>query len=137
MNRSHIGKFAVAAAVLTFSTLFLGLSAARQTNDKPETVIVTYHAKPGSEAELASVIAKQWRIARDLKLVREAPHVAVRGTEDGNKTYFVEIFTWRDASIPDSAPAAIQAIWAVMNKLVEPRGGKSGIDIAEVSVFAP
>ena len=137
MNGRHIGQFAVTAAVLTLSTLFLGLSVAQQSKDKPETVIVTYHAKPGSEAALASVIAKQWRTVRDLKLVREAPHVAVRGFEDGNKTYFVEILTWSDASIPDSAPAAIQAIWAEMNKLVEPRGGKSGIDIAEVSVFAP
>lgn len=137
MNGRHVGQFRVTAVVLMLSTLFLGLSAAQQTNEKPETVMVTYHAKPGSEAELASVIVKQWRTARDLKLVREAPHVVVRGTEDGNKTYFVEIFTWRDASIPDSAPAAIQAIWSEMNKLVERRGGKSGIDIAEVSVFVP
>jgi hypothetical protein len=42
----------------------------------------------------------------------------VRGNEQG-KTYFVEIFTWRDANIPDAPPAAIQNIWAEMNQLVE------------------
>ena len=67
----------------------------------PETVMVTYHAKAGSEAALASVIARQWAWAIKLKLVLETPHILVRRNEQG-KTYFVEIFTWRDANIPVS-----------------------------------
>jgi expansin (peptidoglycan-binding protein) len=55
----------------------------------PETVMVTYHAKAGSEAALASVIARQWAWAIKLKLVLETPHTLVRGNEQG-KTYFVE-----------------------------------------------
>jgi hypothetical protein len=40
------------------------------------------------------------------------------------QTDFVEIMTWRDASVPDSSPPAIQKIWGDMNRLVEPRGGR-------------
>lgn len=100
----------------------------------PETVIVTLHAKPGAEAALARVIAKHWDTARKLKLVQNAPHVTLRGDENG-KTYFVEIFTWRDGSVPDAAPAEIQAIWKQMNDLVEAREGKPGLDFRAVSLL--
>jgi hypothetical protein len=116
--------------------LFLGAWGAAQAAEKPETVMLRFQAKAGAEEELARVIARHWKTARELKLVRETPHVTVRGTE-GGKTYFVDIFTWRDATIPDAAPPAIQAIWGEMGKLVEARGGKPGIEIAEVAVETP
>jgi hypothetical protein len=109
------------------------LAAVCAAADRPETVMLRFQAKPGAEEELAKVIARHWKTVRELKLVQGAPHVTLRGTEDG-KTYFVDIFTWRDAGIPDAAPPTIQAIWGEMNKLVEARGGKPGIQIAEVSV---
>ena len=98
--------------------------------------MVTLHAKPGAEADLARVIARHWDTARGLNLILDAPYVTLRGTEDGGKTYFVHVFTWRDASIPDAAPAAIQAIWTEMNRLVESRGGRPGLQLTEVSVVA-
>jgi hypothetical protein len=110
--------------------------AIAQPTAMPETVMVTYHAKAGSEAALANAIAKQWAAANRLKLVLETPHTLVRGDEQG-KTYFVEIFTWRDANIPDAPPAAIQNIWAEMTQLVESRGARPGIDFAAVSLVAP
>src|SRR5437016_2974449 len=119
------------ASILVTAALF-----AQAPADKPETVMVTYHAKPGAQDELARVLARHWATARELNLVLAAPHVMVRGLEDGNKTYFVEIATWRDESIPDAAPAPILAIWAEMHKLVEPRGGRPGIDFIEVAVVA-
>jgi hypothetical protein len=116
----------------TIAILLLSLGVCLAA-DKPETVMLRLQSKAGSEDDLARVIARHWKTARDLKLVDDAPHVTVRGSENG-KSYFVDIFTWRDASIPDSAPPAIQAIWAEMNKLVEARGGKPGIEIAEVNL---
>jgi len=101
-----------------------------------ETVIVTLHAKAGAEAELARVIEGHWETARRLKLVQDAPHVTLRGSEDGDKTYFVEIFSWRDAGIPDAAPAEIRVIWDAMNALVEAREGKAGLDFRTVSVVS-
>ncbi len=99
--------------------------------------MITLHAKPGSEAELEQVIARHWGTARAMKLVKDAPHLTIRGMEEGNKAYFIDVFTWRDASIPDAPPAEITKIWGEMNRLVEPRGGRPGLDIAVVSVVAP
>jgi hypothetical protein len=120
--------------------LMLGLSARefaaqKAPSDQPETVEVTFHALQGAEYELARAIARHSEMARRLNLVREMPHVTIRGTEEGDRTSFVDVFTWRDASIPDAAPPALQAIWAEMNKLVEPREGKRAIEIAQVELI--
>ena len=117
-----------AFALLVCSTGFLGARI-----EAPETVMVTFHARPGAEDTLARAIAQHWDVARRLNLVTENPHVTLRGVEDG-KTYYVDIFTWRDASIPDSAPPAIQVIWKEMNRLVEARGGRPGLEFREMFV---
>ena len=133
MNSRHAAITVLAIVGLAVS---IPRSAAAQPRAMPETVMVTYHAKAGSEAALASVIARQWTTAIKLKLVLETPHTLVRGDEQG-KTYFVEIFTWRDANIPDAPPADIQNIWAEMSQLVESRGARPSIDFAAVSVVVP
>ena len=107
----------------------LVLFAAAAFAQKPETVMVTCYAKSGSEAALARVLAKHWAAVRDLKLALDAPHLTLRGVEAGGRTYFVEIFTWRDQSIPDNAPAPIREIWDEMNRLADK------IDIAEVEII--
>src|SRR5258708_34865162 len=118
----------------TILILLMGSSVAQQQAEKPETVMITLHAKPRGEAELERVIARHWTTAREMKLVRDTPHVTIRGTEAGNKAYFIDIFTWRDAGIPDAAPAEIRKIWDDMNRLVEARGGRQGLEIAAVSL---
>jgi len=102
--------------------------------EEPETVMVTYHVKGGSEAEMERVIARHWTTASTLKLIRDTPHVTLRGTEGGGETYFVDVFTWRDASIPDKAPPEIQKIWGEMNGLTQERAGHPGIEFAPVTV---
>jgi hypothetical protein len=115
-----------------FLTMTLLLSAVIAQQGKPETVLVKYHVKSGSEREMASLIERQWAAVRKLNMTFENPHVVVRGDEMG-KSFFVEIFTWRDASLPDKAPAAVQEIWSAMNKIVEARDGRPGIDFAVVA----
>lgn len=119
---------AIAVFLIGLAPIFAGAVEA----DAPETVMITLHAKPGAEAGLARVIERHWETARRLKMVLDGPHVTLRGTESRNKTYFVEILTWRDASVPDAAPPEILAIWKEMNDLVEPRAGQPGLDIREV-----
>ena len=114
----------------TILLTILALAASAQQNAHPETVMVICHAKAGAESELQRVLTRHWNTVRDLKLVSDMPHMRLRGVENG-QTYFVEIFTWRDAAIPDHAPPPIQSIWAEMNKLVEGRG----IEIAEVTPY--
>ena len=111
-----------------------GPSAAQQNIEQPETVMVTLRAKSGAEADLERVLALHWTTAHHLKLVSDQPHITLRGIENGNKAYFIEIFTWRDARIPDAAPAEIRKIWSDMNGLVEPRGGHPGLEFVPVSV---
>jgi hypothetical protein len=106
-----------------------------QHADQPETVMVMLHAKPGAEADLTGVIARHWTTARKMKLVHETPHLTLRGTEDGGKTWFVEVFTWRNAGIPDAAPAEIRKIRAEMNRLVEARGGHAGLEFVPMSIL--
>src|SRR5438094_510248 len=65
-------------------------------------------------------------------LAPAAPHLTLQAKDADNRAYLVEILTWRDGSIPDHAPADIQAIWKEMNALVEPRSGRPGLDIVEV-----
>jgi hypothetical protein len=107
--------------------------------DTPETVMITLRPKAGAEAELAQVIARHWETVQRLKLVTDAPHVTLRGSEAAEgttRTFFVDVFTWRDASIPDAAPKEILAIWADMNRLVEKRNGRPGLTIDEVALLA-
>ncbi len=123
-------------AVAALAAVTTSLLLAQQPAPKPETVVITFHAKPGAEAELARVIEKHWTVARELKLVQDSPHLTLRRIEEGNRVSFTDIFTWRDAAIPDNAPPAIQAIWAQMNELVESRGGHPGLSITEAAIVS-
>ena len=102
--------------------------------ERPETVMITFHPKPGADSDLARVIASHWTTARRLNLVLDSPHLTLRST-DGKQ--YVEILTWKDGSVPDDAPAEIRAIWDEMNRLVESRGGVPGLVIDHVSVVVP
>jgi len=114
----------------------IGVLVAQQPPPKPETVVITFHAKPGAEADLARVIEKHWTVVRKMKLVDDSPHLTLRRVEEGNKTCFTDIFTWRDAAIPDNAPPAVQALWGQMNQLVESRGGDPGLAITSVAIVS-
>ena len=135
-HRLHLMPCTIALIVLSAPALRGPFAAQQPRPETPETVMVTFHAKSGGEADLARVIARHWDTARSLNLVLDTPHVTLRGTEDGDKTYFVHVFTWRDGAIPDAAPAAIQAIWTEMNRLVESRGNRPGLQFTEVSIVA-
>lgn len=82
---------------------------------EPEIVVITLRAKPGAAADLETLS---------------------RGTEEDNQVFLMEIFTGRDASIPDAAPKEIQAIWAEMNALAEPRRSRPGLTLDQVSVVS-
>jgi hypothetical protein len=114
----------------------VGTAMAATASEVPETVVVTYQVKADAEAALSRVIAEHWRVARHMNLVRASPHIVVQGGDTG-KRYIVEILTWRDGSIPDTAPDAITRLWQEMSKYVEPRDGRPGIDFSPVTVLAP
>lgn len=123
----------VTAIALSTHILAAGLTIGRTV--EPETVMIVLRAKAGAESELAKVIANHWTTARQFDLVRETPHVTLRGTDD-HGVYFVDVFTWKDADTPDHAPAPILAAWADMNRLTEARGGRPGLEITPVKLVA-
>ncbi|HMD36432.1 MAG TPA: hypothetical protein VKH42_15755 [Vicinamibacterales bacterium] len=117
------------ARIVCLAVATVALSAALHAAE-PATVVITLHPKAGGEQELADVIARHYALARRLDLLQpEAVHVTLRGADESDRPYFVEILTWRDASVPDNAPKDIVSVWTEMNRLVEPRAGRPGLDI--------
>jgi hypothetical protein len=116
-------------AIVPFATGGRGSS-----ESDPETVLVTYHVKPGKAEELAKVIDLTWATYRQLGLVFEKPHLVMRGKEDNN-VFFTEILTWKNHSAPDHAPAEVKALWDQMQLLCERRDGHGTIEIPEVEII--
>jgi hypothetical protein len=118
----------------------LSLFAQKKANELPgpgaETIYSIAHVKRGMEMQYAELSAKSWAIYRKLDLVLPAPHIVVRGMDSQNLPYFVEIFTWRSAEIPDHAPAEVRAVWQELESACEKRNGRPGIDFTEVTAVA-
>lgn len=92
----------------------------------PETVAITYKFAPANEARLKEVIDGHWATVKKLDAVT-GTHQLYRGAG-----FYLEIFTWKDADIPDHAPAEVLKWWGEMNKLVE----KGGLSIEEIHPVA-
>jgi hypothetical protein len=118
-------------AVLLFAGCFT-THPANETTPDSETVMIIYHPKAGSEADLQATLAQAWQVYQSEHAVFERPHVLVRDTEDGNKARFVEIFTWKQA--PDHPAPEIQAIWKQEQSLCEARDGHKAIEGGEVQL---
>ena len=101
-------------------------------SDTPETMLVSYHVKPGKEAAFQDALARSWAVCRREKLVVARPHLVVREKDDAGRTRFVESFTWVSHAAPDNAPPELKVRWKELESLCEPRDGKNGIDGSEV-----
>lgn len=102
--------------------------------DKPESVIVIYHVRPGMENDLAGLLAKAWGMYESDHLVHSQPHMIVRDPGDNGKTRFVEIFTWVSHAAPEHVPPDVQDIWSREMADCEPRDGHPGLDGGEVDI---
>jgi hypothetical protein len=135
--RIRIQWMAAVAMAASIAGLESGAHArAAHASDEPETVLVTFHAQPGQETALLQVLRDDRATLRRLHLVDEAPFVLARATDPGGAVRYVEIFTWKSAEIPDHAPPEVRANWDRMQKLVQPRGGRPGIDFEQVQLLA-
>ena len=124
----------VAGAAVALSGALL---AGEPDPKSPETVLVTYHVKAGSEAAMEKLLREDhWPLLRRMGFVRESPHVLVKCVEDGGRPCFREVLTWRDHDTPDNAPPEVRAVWDRMHRLVEKRGGPD-IEIEEVELLVP
>lgn len=131
MKRSATSAFFVLA-------LLPGAALAAGGPKDPETVVVTYHVREGKEAEMEKLMREDhWPLLKRLALVRDTPHVLLRGKESGGKPYLREILTWRDHDTPDNAPPEVEAVWKRMYEFVEKRGSAPAIEIEEVDLMVP
>jgi hypothetical protein len=105
--------------------------------DSPETVLVTYHVRPGMEKDFEALLARAWAIYRDEHLVHAEPHLLVRDAEEASTIGYVEIFTWVNHSAPQKAPDSVKKIWAEEQAMCEPRAGRAGIGGGEVQLIVP
>ena len=117
-----------------FSVLLLmvaGCSTLKPAADMgvdPETVLVTYHVKAGSEVEFEEALWQTWKIYQIGHLTTDQPHTVIRTTEDNGKLRYVEIFTWASHAVPDHAPQPVIAAWARLTALCENRDGHNGLE---------
>lgn len=112
-----------------------GCSTTLQSGERKadsETVLIKYHVRSGKEEEFQGLLLHAWGIYRSDGLVYASPHVIVRDTEDGYKTYFTEVFTWIKS--PDHPSADVEAVWNQEQSLCEPRDGHRGIEGGKVEL---
>ena len=131
----------MSSTTFRFALLAFGAYALAAQSPQPgapaggtETVISTFRVRAGKEAEFARVHAQAWPAYRRFGLVAEKPHLVLQGVDEAGKTYFVEIFTWKDHDAPDHASPEIRAIWAQLEALCEPRLGHRGIELPVVQI---
>jgi hypothetical protein len=121
--------------VVPVCILTIGLAAAQLPGPGTETMHSVAHVKAGHETEYAQLSEKAWALYKRLGLILDRPHVVLRGTDEKGRTYFVEVFTWKNADIPDHAPPEVKAIWQQLEAACEVRDGRPGIDFAEVKAI--
>jgi hypothetical protein len=128
------------AKCLLFAVFLLALTGCSTTRpgggrDRigSETVLITYHVKSGKEAEFQALLSHAWEIYRSEQMVFYRPHTVVRTVEDGDKTRFVEVFTW--VKTPDHAPDNVKAIWQQEHSLCEARNGRPEIEGGQVQLI--
>jgi hypothetical protein len=116
------------------STIDTSRRVSSDPKESPETVLVTYHVKPGKEAEMEQVLRRAWEIYRKEHLVLAQPHLIVRDQETGDKTRIVEVFTWISHAAPEHAPDSVKAVWNDMLALCEARDGHGALEGGEVEI---
>ena len=140
-TREHFRHFMRITYLLlaVFPLALIGCSTTHRSSAKrvPETVLVTYHVKPGKEAEFQAVLSRAWEVYRREHFVFAEPHIVVQDTEDGSKPRFVEVFTWVSRSIPGHAPESVKTIWKQEESLCEKRSEHNGIEPGEVELLVP
>lgn len=104
------------------------------TSTGPDTVICTFRVIEGKEEEFIALLKLHWPALREVGLVTETPSQVFRGREPSGKSYFVEIFEWRDAEAVRTAHElpAVMAVWEPMGALCEGRDGKPPLEFPHV-----
>jgi hypothetical protein len=137
MKTTHYPVILLLASLTACSTMKVAPPASSDPKQLPETVLVTYHVKPGKEAELEDVLHRVWETYRKEHLVFAKPHLILRDKEAGDKTRMVEIFTWVSHSAPEHVPDSVKTLWNEMQADCEARAGHRGLEGGELELLTP
>lgn len=99
----------------------------------PVTVLVTYRPKKGKEARFLTLLKRHWPTLEKAGLVAPSPPRIWKASDKRTRrTYFVEMFEWRDARASDTAHRTreVMAVWGPMEPLLE------GMELALVKPLA-
>jgi len=99
--------------------------------------MVVYHVKPGSEKELAAILAKLWKTYKDERMVRSEPHVCVQAHEDAQHEYFIEIFTWAGCFAMEHPPESVMDLWQQAGSLCASRNGRLAVEYHSPKMLEP
>ncbi|HUK90513.1 MAG TPA: hypothetical protein VLZ81_08960 [Blastocatellia bacterium] len=131
-------KMQMIVIVLASALIGGGAVAAMKASPRPvatpETVLSVFHVKEGSEEAFLKTARDTWATYREMDGVFPSPHLLMKGTDESGKTCYFEVFTWRDAEIPDHAPDKVKAHWKELESLCEQRSGRRGIEINPVQI---
>lgn len=106
-----------------------------EQNRTPETVLVTFQVRTGQEARLQQIINQAWTTYVRLRMVRSAPHLLLRSTDEKGNTTMFEIFSWKSSGVPDNAGPEVRKLWNEMEGLCEKRAEQPGIDFRQVETI--
>jgi hypothetical protein len=88
----------------------------------PVTMLVSYYPKKGKEKVLLTLIKKQWSTLHRAGLVSKMrPRIWRAVDKQMNRTFFVEVFQWKDARSSDIAHRTpeVMAIWDPMEPFLQ------------------
>jgi hypothetical protein len=102
----------------------------------PSTVLVTYRPREGEVESLERLLAHQRATLERLALVAEAQRT-FRATDTGGSPIFLDLLTWKDLSVTGNPPPEVATLWGDLQKLVEPRDGRPGIEILQLTPVEP
>jgi hypothetical protein len=88
----------------------------------------TYRPKSGKELEMLALLKEHWPVLKKAGLVTNRPSVLYRATNKQGRTYFVEIFEWKDDKASGRAheQTEIMRIWEPLGALAE------GMEFSEI-----
>jgi len=85
-------------------------------------MLVSYHPKPRKEKELLPLIRKHWPTLNRLGLVTRKRPLIWRATDHrSNRSYFVELFQWKDgksSAVAHQSPE-VMAVWERMGPILK------------------
>ncbi len=89
---------------------------------QPVTVLVTYRPKRRKERAFLNLLRRHWPALEAARLVTSTRPRVWRATDKRTRrTYFVEMFAWKDSKASDAAHRTpeVLAVWGPMMPLLE------------------